>query len=145
MKTCKICGVKKSLSEFSVHSKQRKDGTPSYRLECKPCRSKLWRENNKRPEIQEHRKKIGKSSKLKKAYGINLEQFLLMLEKQNYQCGIPGCPTKLEHDRFTHVDHDHSTGKIRKLLCNNCNLGLGHIKDSIAIAEGFVAYLKEHQ
>lgn len=43
------------------------------------------------------------------------------------------------------IDHDHATGKVRGLLCNDCNLALGKIKDSIETLENMVAYLKISQ
>lgn len=50
---------------------------------------------------------------------------------------------KEELSRAFCIDHDHATGKIRGLLCDNCNKALGHLKDSIEIANCVLEYLKK--
>jgi hypothetical protein len=68
-----------------------------------------------------------------KAYGMTLADFIELEAKQNALCAICGLVNTLSrHGTFQHlcVDHDHETGKIRGLLCNACNLGLGHFKDN---------------
>jgi hypothetical protein len=52
-----------------------------------------------------------------------------MLAKQHNKCPI--CRSDLDKVRFTPVDHCHTTGKIRGVLCGNCNVGIGHLKDSL--------------
>lgn len=70
---------------------------------------------------------------LKKRYGLSWDNFVLLFEQQNKQCKI--CDVVLSLDfknknKFPHVDHCHNTGKIRGLLCNTCNVGLGSFKDN---------------
>lgn len=61
-------------------------------------------------------------------YGLTKEQYLNLLENQNYKCKI--CKnTELYYDKLI-VDHDHNTGKVRGLLCSGCNKGLGLFKDN---------------
>lgn len=81
-----------------------------------------------------------------KKYGISLEQYNDMLESQNYCCDI----CKQEESQVIKgkiaslsVDHDHLTGKIRGLLCNNCNNGLGRFKDDIEKLASAILYLKK--
>lgn len=87
---------------------------------------------------------------LKKHYGITLEQYAAMYEAQEGKCAICG-----EHgEQFTPgnggksktlvVDHDHSTGRLRKLLCAGCNKALGGFRDSTEVLQKAVAYLKQH-
>ncbi len=67
--------------------------------------------------------------KLKEAYGLSLEEYNNILSSQNEMCAI--CGKKQGEERFPlHVDHDHQTGKIRGLLCQTCNQGLGLFKDN---------------
>jgi protein-arginine kinase activator protein McsA len=65
-----------------------------------------------------------------------------MREAQNNRCYI--CNSGPANNQSLHVDHDHITGKVRKLLCNNCNNGIGKLKDSIEILNKAIKYLKEH-
>ena len=65
----------------------------------------------------------------KQRYGINKETYEAMVKEKEGKCDICG---NIPTGRRTtlHVDHDHITGLIRGLLCNNCNLGLGKLGDS---------------
>ena len=63
-----------------------------------------------------------------KRYNISLTLYNELLEKQNHCCNLCGLHTSNFKRKFA-VDHDHRTGKIRSLLCNNCNIGLGNFKE----------------
>jgi len=75
-------------------------------------------------------------------YGITRQQWEDMAKNQGYCCAI--CKTKQPKKRMA-VDHCHSTGKVRGLLCSSCNMALGMIKDNILIAESLIRYLKDNQ
>jgi hypothetical protein len=67
-----------------------------------------------------------------------------MLKKQNNCCGI--CKKHISEALLTRksnlcVDHDHKTGKIRGLLCDNCNRGIGLLGDNIDILRNAIGYL----
>ncbi|KKM75774.1 hypothetical protein LCGC14_1386860 [marine sediment metagenome] len=71
-----------------------------------------------------------------------------MFEGQNGLCAICGKPET--HRNYygpvrLSVDHDHKTGKVRSLLCNNCNVALGLIKEDVGIAMKLLHYLVEHK
>jgi hypothetical protein len=66
------------------------------------------------------------------------------IKKYKQQNGCCGC-CKNKFTRQPHLDHDHRTGKVRGLLCNNCNVALGHAMDSIERLEALKAYLMEWQ
>lgn len=75
---------------------------------------------------------------LRVKYGISKEEYLALLEEQGGVCAICGIEPK---DRFLSVDHDHETNQIRGLLCEGCNLGIGHLNDSVALALAAAKYL----
>ena len=80
-----------------------------------------------------------KNNELKKMFGITLKEYNEMLEKQNHTCAI--CDGEEKFNGSLAVDHCHSTGKIRGLLCTNCNRGIGHLKDSISNLQSAIEYL----
>ena len=93
-----------------------------------------------------NREKMGKeyfqNYKLVKQYGITLEDFNNMMEKQDNKCYI--CDTVFESKKETRVDHNHDTGEVRKILCHNCNAMLGHSKENIQTLHNAIEYLGEH-
>lgn len=78
-------------------------------------------------------------------YGITLEDYNEKLIEQNNKCKI--CNQENTFDRYgvLAVDHDHSTGKIRGLLCYKCNVGLGNFNDNKQLLEKAINYLKEYE
>lgn len=99
----------------------------------KQLRSRAWR------------KKVGpdglKKQRLRIRFKISLEDYQKMEREQNFLCAI----CEGEDDRSLAVDHDHKTGKIRGLLCHNCNLALGNAKDSPEILMKMIKYLKIYE
>ena len=76
-----------------------------------------------------------------KKYGLSLEDYNNMLDKQNHNCEI--CSVSfLDNKHF--IDHCHTTNKVRGLLCLNCNTGLGHFKDNIERLTQAINYLQEN-
>ena len=146
-KTCTKCGVEKEITEFHKHSHAKSGLQPR----CKEC-VKLYMQNN--PHIGKravdkyhasHKKEI-RSYQLKTRFGITLEQYNQMLEAQNGVCAICGNPEliinkKTQQPDSLSVDHNHVTGKVRKLLCHSCNAGLGHFKDNTINLNAAINYL----
>ena len=76
---------------------------------------------------------------LRKRYGITNEDFSLLLTKQNGVCAI--CKRTDGTKKYLSVDHCHTTGKVRGLLCSGCNKGIGLLNDSCALLESAKEYL----
>jgi hypothetical protein len=80
-----------------------------------------------------------KSSQLRIKFNITLEQYNELFYSQNRKCAI--CEDECKTGRKLAVDHDHKTGKIRGLLCMNCNNALGKFKDSTDLLTSAISYL----
>lgn len=74
-------------------------------------------------------------------YGLDKESYLQMLKNQNYRCKICGVESELLKAKL-HIDHDHTTGIVRGLLCRACNHGIGNFKDSVELLNKAVDYLR---
>ena len=98
--------------------------------------AKQWKADN--PERARY---IARKSKLAK-YGITPEDYDRMLEEQGGGCAICG-KTPEEEGKNLGVDHCHSTGIVRGLLCRGCNQGLGHYRDRADWLDKASAYLRE--
>lgn len=76
------------------------------------------------------------------AYGISEQEFNELAEKQQYKCAI--CTTNAPGGKGNwHVDHDHSNGKIRGLLCHKCNTGIGLLNDDPELLRKAILYLEK--
>lgn len=85
-----------------------------------------------------------KDQRLRAAFGISRVDFLEMLAIQNNRCAICGYSSDKHGKYFPVVDHCHTTGKVRGLLCMNCNQGLGKFKDSYNNLLGAAMYLQRN-
>jgi len=88
-----------------------------------------------------------KDSDLKRYYGIDLLQYSQMFMAQNGKCAICGNDYGGHRNgvqKALAVDHDHKTGKVRGLLCEPCNQGIGKLKDDYKILRQAADYLEKH-
>lgn len=94
-----------------------------------------WRKAHPRKNDANARK-----SHLKVSYDLSIEEYDALLLQQDNVCAI--CKKKCK--RFTHlsVDHNHSTGKIRGLLCNDCNIAIGRMKEDPVILRAAADYIE---
>jgi hypothetical protein len=80
---------------------------------------------------------------LKGTYGMTLEEYTDLLARQGLGCAICGAPENAD-GRSLHVDHDHKTGRVRGILCADCNFGLGKFKDDPELLQAAIDYLATH-
>lgn len=80
-------------------------------------------------------------ARLKHKYALSVEDYEYMLADQGHVCAICKCPNN-DGKRLA-VDHDHATGRVRGLLCNPCNLAVGHMKDDPTRLRQAAEYLEE--
>ena len=77
----------------------------------------------------------------KKVYGITLVEWEALFDSQNRLCAI--CGTDKQRGKNWHTDHDHSTGKVRGILCGWCNTGIGKLQESREIMSKALDYLSK--
>jgi hypothetical protein len=112
-------------------------------------RAKDWALKNpeKRKEVAKNYAKNNpeklRNNSLKSLYGITLEEFENKRSLQQHKCAI--CGSEFKNTKDAHMDHCHTSGKIRDILCGGCNKGLGHFKDSITTILAAAQYLIKHQ
>ena len=145
--TCSKCGEQKECSAFHKN-KARRSGYQHYCKDCMkahnrtPARKKNkakaalnWYYKNQ-DKVLSRKKKARQEDpdkflnwRLKTRYGITLAEWDVLFEKQSGRCVI--CQRhSAELDRKLVVDHNHKTGEIRGLLCADCNLALGALRDN---------------
>ena len=132
MKKCCVCSELKPSDSFSP-DKGKKDGLASL---CKACRNERYSTRYSRTY---------RSKRLQSLYGITVEQYDKLFDLQDGKCAICKSSDTGRGDEWFCVDHDHSTGKVRGLLCNNCNRGLGLFKDSELILKSAKNYVTTHR
>jgi hypothetical protein len=116
------------LDEFP----RNRSGNGGYGGYCKPCHNAKGKETYTRlyGSTREYH--------LRRRYGITGADVEAMIEAQGGTCAV--CPAAPEH-----VDHDHATGRVRGVLCFNCNQALGNVRDDPAVLRSLLDYLFHHQ
>jgi hypothetical protein len=100
--------------------------------------------------LRQYRKaspELEKARALRADFGISLEKYNQMLEAQIGLCAICKQPETHKRDgkvKALAVDHHHGTGKIRGLLCSDCNTGIGKLKDDVNVLSNAIDYLRKH-
>jgi hypothetical protein len=108
-------------SKLGITTSQHKD---------KNAYQREWRKLNPGYDKEHRNPEKTRESAWMRRYGITRDDYNRMFSEQNGKCGICGT-TKIgrNHTHF-HVDHNHATGKVRGLLCDKCNRGLGYFNDN---------------
>ena len=131
-KTCTKCGVTKDITEF--YKRGGKQSPNTRHNHCKECTKMRV---SATPSI------VKREQALKRMYGITQQDYDRMITEQNHQCAI--CKTTDPGGRhksnYFVVDHCHTTGKVRKLLCHHCNTALGLVGDNVDTLQKMIEYL----
>jgi hypothetical protein len=150
-KTCNKCQVTKPIEGFFKDAAMS-DGHSTICKECKRQNVYAWREKNKEKYNADQRAYLAAHPEMrygveiKRRYGCTLEQYNEMLVKQEGKCAL--CDTlhnpAIKKGRL-YVDHCHSGGQVRALLCGACNSMLGYAKDDPAVLAKAIDYLAKHR
>lgn len=133
MRVCFGCKKELSLENFT------KDNTRGgHQRECKECcreRKFKWHQT---PSGQ----RSSANTKLKRRFGITIDDYERMYAEQGGECLCCGASESVLGHRLA-VDHCHTTGKVRGLLCKGCNVALGHAKENPDILRSLAKYAEE--
>lgn len=88
----------------------------------------------------EKRRLSAKWNRVKKLYNLDQESFNKMLLDQGYKCAI--CKVEIDGGRGTHIDHCHTLGNVRGLLCSRCNQAIGLLDESEEKILSALEYIK---
>ena len=139
---CPKCGLRPAGTKHRWCSKcqnERRTASPSYLAKRKKGGPVVHSENRSREERRRIRQAALKQWYLQTIYGLSEVEYRELLRAQDGRCAI--C-RGVEKDRCFSVDHDHATLKIRGLLCNACNPGLGLFQDSPELLRAAADYLE---
>ena len=134
---CRVCEESKDLYKDFYKARANKDGPSAYAYECKECTKARIREDYKRdpaPTRNRH---------LKRRYNIDLNDYNVLLEQQGSVCATCGTSEPGGRWGMFAVDHCHTTGKVRGLLCKRCNIALGEVGDNISTLQKMIEYLQK--
>lgn len=134
---------------------ERRRGDPEWRAK-KAASEKRWRERHRDRARETNRRWYANGGLAKtriayvtRLYGITIEAYTDLLAEQGGVCAICHQPettlTRRGFPRAMHVDHDHTTGAVRGLLCARCNAGIGMFGDDPARLGTAIEYLKSHK
>lgn len=149
-KFCRDCNVNKDVSEYHRH-RATKDRLQVICKACMAIRNKAWKARNpqKLAEYERNRPRkpahIRRDEQLRREYGISQIEYDQLVDRQCGRCAIcQETPTPTNGKRVALVvDHCHETGRIRGLLCTNCNVAIGHMKDDVGRLRAAISYLEE--
>ncbi len=137
LKCCTGCKQTKKVTEYF----RSKDSVDGFNRECKECSYKRHEEYRKRPGVKEVIKEKSRLNWVKANYGLSPEEYRKLCEDQ------PFCPICLTSFSVTeiHVDHNHETGAVRGLLCEQCNHFIGLIKENTTSILNMLEYLEKYK
>lgn len=119
---------------LAAHHLRRKPLTEDQR-QAQSARGLRWR--------KQHPNSVRESSL--RRYGLSLAEYNALLEGQGHGCAICGATIGNGMGHRLYVDHDHTTGKVRGLLCASCNFAIGHLREQPATFAAALAYLRQSE
>ena len=131
LKRCFYCKEEKAIESFT-RSNYSVDGLQSG---CRPCKATIQRELRKK--YPEKAYATGLKSDLKRKYGLTENDYNRMFQIQGGKCAICGTHQASLKSKLC-VDHNHTTGKVRALLCAGCNTSLGHYEKRKELCEEYL-------
>lgn len=147
MKTCYGCQRSLPLESFHRH-KARKDGRQA---RCKDCQKQSTyeyrRQNPERASAIARRSydNRGRGRQYLRLYGITEEEVNTLRLGQGFKCALCKRHESLSRDGRLAVDHDHETGRVRALLCHDCNTALGKLQDDPALLRRAADYIEKYK
>jgi hypothetical protein len=159
VKACSDCEQVKPLADFPP-DRRRKD---SKATKCRPCARKVAEAYyQKYPEAEARRRLLNaqhgsdwyqrnrtaqilrmKWTRIATRYGMTRQEYLDLLSSQGGACALCGSKDPGRGDGHFAVDHNHATGRIRGLLCQRCNCGIGFFADDVELMRRAAAYVAE--
>jgi len=139
-KRCPRCGETKTAAHFAKDGKSR-DGLYSH---CRDCHSIIGKQRYEQDRAKSRQRSITRR------YGLSSEAYDSLWDSQNGRCAI--CDKVLMVRLLSGrgvardapvIDHDHDTGRVRGILCNPCNTGIGGLQHDPAILARAIRYLEE--
>lgn len=128
-KECSVCNEVKPIAQFRAGARLDSQGRPQFRGLCLGCHSDT-NTASRRARPASHRERDSRKSAAQK-FGLTLDEYngavALATQEQEGCCKICAAPFG---DVTPHLDHCHETGALRGLLCRNCNVALGLMKDN---------------
>ena len=146
MINCTKCEIEKEESEFRSRTSSKR----GYQYWCKQCENEANKARyTPKPKKEKESKEINKEEvaakakerMLKSRYGITFEEYEAMYNAQNKCCAICSKELPLGGTKGLYVDHNHTTGVVRGLLCSGCNSAIGKLKEDRDIFERAMKYL----
>lgn len=158
-RVCKQCTIKKSIESYrkgkgyckdcyNANARQRLKDDPDFR-EKERLRAVAKYQKNKEKHCAitkryyEENLEWRKDLHLQKTYNITMDDKIRMRDSQSNKCAI--CGKIFVDDKSAHVDHCHTTNKVRGLLCRSCNTALGFFRDNADIMKTAIEYITKYQ
>lgn len=142
-KRCPRCEETKPTTSF-FNNRSTKDGLHSY---CKKCFSTYTKDYAQRhPEMYLAAARKHHYKKLARKHGMTSEELEALYEEADGKCQICGedeTARRGKRVRRLNLDHCHRTGKVRGLLCSDCNRGIGMFRDDAARLQSAIQYLSQ--